>query len=147
MRCVICNQNGGLVELRNGNFVHAGCLRLNFDREKNDISNSIYQHQQILANTKPNLTFFQSLFGNKTEEARVARIKAESSEKINELNARLNQIRHEEQTHQRQYADIIETCIKYWPDYPPEPFWSRLQELKHSRQRGKCKDCERRLGN
>ena len=68
-------------------------------------------------------------------------------EKITELNARLNQIRHEEQTHQRQYADIIETCIKYWPDYPPEPFWSRLQELKHSRQRGKCKDCERRLGN
>jgi 5-methylcytosine-specific restriction endonuclease McrA len=122
-------------------------LSLSLDSEKSYISTSIYQHEQILANAKPNLTFFGNIFGNKKEEAKVAKIKTDSSEKISELTARLEQIRHEEQAHQVQYAEVIKICIKYWPDYPPEPFWSRLRDLKHSSQRGICKDCERKLGN
>ena len=65
MTCVICGKKKELIELRNKTFIHIGCLKLDHSDAKLDLREKIYQQENIIKNTKPNLSFLDKIFGNK----------------------------------------------------------------------------------
>ena len=145
MTCVICGKKKELIELRNKTFIHIGCLKLDHSDAKLDLREKIYQQENIIKNTKPNLSFLDKIFGNKKEEERVKAIIKRAETKLSPVVAELQKLNEEERNHEETHRETIDECVKYWPDYPPHYFWQKLKDIKSSRQRGSCKDCGKKL--
>lgn len=145
MSCLICEKSDNLVSLRDGSSVHKECVEYDPTPQILALRRNIEVETSRLSRIKPNLTFWESIFGSRAKEEQAEIDRLACRKEIDRLEALINQLNIRAETYQEDYGDIIQDSIRYWPGIPPLSIWRKIKETQRQSQNHHCYSCKSKI--